>query len=130
MLPYKAGFGYPRVWFWGQIITRIVFYAVLGFDFGFQVWVHKDSTRSESALLPSLLVKLQEQSCPIVHKRTCVTDNRDWISYNMPFKAHSIPCLPYRPTYGSNPNGMKFLAKRQTIYYTIPNNSRKSLGYL
>ena len=31
-----------------------VFGAVLGFDFGFRVQMHKDSTRSESAPLPSL----------------------------------------------------------------------------
>ena len=30
-----------------------VFGAILGFDFGFQVRVHRDSTRSESAPLPS-----------------------------------------------------------------------------
>jgi hypothetical protein len=33
-----------------------VFGAVLGFDFGFRVRVHKDSTRSESAPLPSLAI--------------------------------------------------------------------------
>ena len=32
-----------------------VFGAVSGFDFGFWVWVHRDSTRSKSAPLPSLL---------------------------------------------------------------------------
>ena len=52
-----SGFGYPRVWFWGRIITRIVFGAVLGFGFGFRVRVHRDSTRSESAPLPSLTAR-------------------------------------------------------------------------
>ena len=32
-----------------------VFGAVSGFGFGFRVWVHRDSTRSESAPLPSLV---------------------------------------------------------------------------
>ena len=32
-----------------------VFGAVLGFDFGFRVWVHRDSTRSEPVPLPSLI---------------------------------------------------------------------------
>jgi len=32
-----------------------VFGAVLGFDFGFQVRVHRDSTQPESAPLPSLV---------------------------------------------------------------------------
>ena len=32
-----------------------VFSVVLGFDFGFRVWVHRDSTRSESVPLPPLM---------------------------------------------------------------------------
>ena len=36
-----------------RLSPESVFGAVLGFDFGFQVRVHRDSTRSESAPLPS-----------------------------------------------------------------------------
>jgi hypothetical protein len=49
-----------------------------------------------------------------------MSDNRDWISYDMPFKAQSILCLPYRPTYGNNPYIMKFLAKRQPFVAPFP----------
>jgi hypothetical protein len=45
-----SGLGYPWVWFWGWIITRIGVRC----GFGFRVRVYRDSTRSESAPLPSL----------------------------------------------------------------------------
>jgi hypothetical protein len=47
----RSGFGYPRVWFWWWISTRIGF----RFGFEFQFWVHGDSTQSEPDLLPSLI---------------------------------------------------------------------------
>jgi hypothetical protein len=47
----RSGFGYPRVWFWWWISTRIGF----RFGFEFQFWVHGDSTRSEPDPLPSLI---------------------------------------------------------------------------
>ena len=40
--------------FGDELSPESVFGAVLGFDFGFRVRVHRDSTRSESAPLPSL----------------------------------------------------------------------------
>jgi hypothetical protein len=68
MLPYGAGFRYPfgfrvsiRVLgirgfgFGDGLSLESVFGSGSGFDFGFQVWVHRDSTRSESATLPSLV---------------------------------------------------------------------------
>ena len=40
--------------FWDRLSTESVFGEFSGFDFGFRVRVHRDSTRSESAPLPSL----------------------------------------------------------------------------
>jgi hypothetical protein len=31
MLPYESGFGYPRVWFWARIFTRIGVRVGFGF---------------------------------------------------------------------------------------------------
>jgi hypothetical protein len=30
MLPYKVGFGYPRVWFWDELLPESVFGVVSG----------------------------------------------------------------------------------------------------
>ena len=59
VLTYSGGFrvsGINRIWFQAQcgLSPEPVFAVVLGFEFGFRVWVHEGSTRSEFAPLPSL----------------------------------------------------------------------------
>jgi hypothetical protein len=54
MLPYKVGLGIRVFGFGDGLSSESVFGVVSGFDFGFRVRVHRDSTRSESAPLPFL----------------------------------------------------------------------------